>query len=400
VAGVLDGVRVVDFTQMMAGPVCPSLLGDMGADVIKIEPPDGDSMRHTGDVRVGGESDLFLSVNRNKRSIVLDLKTADGQRAAQALANHADVIVENFRPGTADRLGIGYETVCEANPDIIYCSITGFGKDSADSSRPALDPVMQALSGVMAVTGDQRTGPLCAGIPVSDFITPVLATLGIVGALFARQRDGHGQRIDISMLNASIFSLMPRESYFLATGKEPERLGNSHFQLVPYNAFKTRDGRSIMVIAHNNKFWQALLDALDCADFVGDPRFATNADRAKHREIVDTRFRERFATADLETWIEKLTTADAIFAPIRSLAEVLTDDRVRDEMLAELPHPTAERVSVLRNPIHYSQNPMTIRHAPPTLGEHTSRVLTQLARTGHWPDDSGPDDSGPDDSGA
>ena len=362
--GALDGVRIVDFTQMMAGPLCPSL--------------------RTGDLRVGGDSDLFLSVNRNKRSIVLDLKSEAGRRAARALAATADVVIENFRPGTAERLGVGYEAVREDNPEVIYCSITGFGRDGPDATRPALDPVMQALSGLMSLSGDERSGPMLAGMPVSDFVTPVFATLGVLAALFSRQRSGHGQRIDVSMIDASIFATMPREGFSLATGEELPRLGNRHYQMVPYNAYATRDGKSIMVIAHNDKFWQALLRGLECPDLAEDPRLATTVGRAEHREIVEARFAERFASEDLAVWVERLTRADAIFAPVRGMLEVLGDERVRREMLAEVAHPEAGPISVLANPVRFSGTPAEVRRAPPLLGEHSEEVLSRLEGEGPW----------------
>lgn len=382
--GALDGVRILDLTQMMAGPVCPSLLGDFGADVIKVEPPAGDNMRHTGNTRIGGESDLYLSVNRNKRGIVLDLKQESGRRAAQALAATADVVIENFRPGTADRLGLGYDDVLRENPDVIYCSINGFGREGPDATRPALDPVIQALSGLMSLSGDERTGPLLSGMPVSDFVTPVFATLGILAALFARQRTGRGQRIDLSMLDASIFALMPREAHVLITGEDLPRLGNRHYQLVPYNSYETRDGKAIMVIAHNDKFWHALLRALDCLDLQDDPRLATRQDRAEHREVIEARFGARFREEDCATWIARLTEADAIFAPVREVREVLADERVRRDMLVEMEHPAAGVISVLANPIRLSGTPASVRRAPPTLGEHTDEVLGRLKAGNPW----------------
>ncbi len=377
-AGALNGVRVLDFTQMMAGPLCPALLGDFGADVIKVEPPAGDAMRHTGEVRLGGESDYFLSVNRNKRSVVLDLKSEQGQRAAQALAATADVVIENFRPGTVGRFGLGYEDVCRENPDVIYCSITGFDPDGPDRDRPALDPVMQALSGLMSLTGDANSGPLCTGMPISDFVTPVIATVGVLAALYNRAATGKGQKIELSMLNASVFATMPRESHYFATGHENELLGNRHFQLVPYNAYETSDGRSIMVIAHNNKFWHALLKGLDLQDLEADPRFATNADRVANRDPLEEMLAARFREHDFDNWIQRLTDADAIFAPVRGLADVFADPYIAKTMVARMTHPKAGDISLLANPIKFSATPASVDLAPPVLGEHTDDVLAGL----------------------
>jgi CoA:oxalate CoA-transferase len=323
-------------------------------------------------------------VNRNKRSVVLDLKAPEGRRIAQALAAGADVVVENFRPGTAERLGVGYDDVRAANPEVIYCSITGFGRQGPETGRPALDPVIQALSGLMSLTGDEGSGPLLTGMPLSDFVAPVLATLGVLAALYTRRGTGRGQRIDVSMIDTSIFTVMPREAHVQATGEELPRLGNRHYQIVPYNAYATRDGRSIMVVAHNDKFWLALLRALDCEDLRDDPRLATAGDRARHRDAIETRFADRFRSADLATWVDRLTRADAIFAPVRSLPEVLADERVRRDMLVEVDHPTAGPFSLLANPVRFSATPATIRRAPPTLGQHTEDVLSRLEDGDPW----------------
>jgi CoA:oxalate CoA-transferase len=267
---------------------------------------------------------------------------------------------------------------------VIYCSITGFGREGPDSGRPALDPVIQALSGLMSLTGDESTGPLITGMPISDFVAPVFGTIGVLAALYARQSSGRGQRIDLSMLDSSIFATMPREAHVLATGEELPLLGNRHYQMVPYNAYETRDGRSVMVIAHTDKFWLALLRALDCLDMKDDPRLATGADRARNRDVVEARFAERFRSEDLATWVDRLTQADAIFAPVRGLPEVLADERVRRDMLAHVEHPAAGPISLLANPLRFSATPASVRRAPPVLGQHTGEVLSRLEDGAAW----------------
>ncbi len=383
-AGALQGVRVLDFTQMMAGPLCPTLLGDFGADVIKVEPPQGDPMRHMGELRLGGESNFFLSVNRNKRSIVLDLKTETGRRTAKALAETADVVVENFRPGTAAGFGLSYEDVCQENPTVIYCSISGFPLDGPDRDRPALDPVMQAMSGLMSLTGDASSGPLCSGMPISDLVTPIFATVGVLAALYARAKTGLGQRIDLSMLDASVFALVPREGEFFVTNRENELLGNRRSQMVPYNAYRTSDGRSLMVIAHNDKFWQALLRGLELDDLIEDPRFSDNANRIANREIVEDLLSKRFLSADLSTWVARLTDADALFAPVRGLAEVFADPQIRKDMVAKIDHPAAGEISLLANPINLFATPAVVDRPPPTLGQHSDEILSQLESGTPW----------------
>jgi len=374
--GPLEGIRVLDFTQMMAGPLCAMLLGDLGADVIKIEPPEGDAIRRTGETFLGGETESFLSFNRNKRSVVIDLKAEAGQEAGRGLAAGADVVLENFRPGSAERLGVGYETLRALNPRLVYCSISGFGRAGADRARPALDPVIQAMSGIMQLTGSDETGPLRTGFPFSDLVTPLFATIGVLAALRVRERTGRGQRVDLSMLDATIFGMMPREAYFFATGRTPSRLGNEHYQIAPWNTYETADGRYMIVVAHTEKFWHALLTALDAPELGADPRFLSNADRVRNRTALNARLAAAFRTASLDEWTPRLTAAGVLFAPVRSLPEVFSDPRVRREMLVELDHPTAGRITVLANPLRFSETPATVRRCPPRLGEHTAEVLS------------------------
>ena len=380
-AGPLRDVRVVDFTQMMAGPLCTLLLGDLGADVIKIEPPEGDAIRRTGETFVGGETEYILSLNRNKRSVVLDLKTPGGLETARGLSAGADVVVENFRPGAADRLGVGYEALRAINPRLVYCSISGFGREGPDRERPALDPVIQAMAGLMHLTGSEATGPLRTGFPFADLITPMFATIGVLAALRERERTGRGQRIDLSMLDAAVFGTIPREGYFFATGKPPRRLGNEHYQVVPYNVYETADGRPVMIIAHSDTFWRALVQALgDPA--LDDPRFAASADRLEHREAVNTRLAAAFRAAPLDEWTRRLSAAGALFAPVRSLPEVFGDPRVRRDMRVDLDHPAAGPITVLGNLLRFSETPTSVRGPPPRLGEHTEEGVGEAPP---WP---------------
>ena len=376
--GALAGVRVLDLTQMVAGPLCTMLLGDLGADVIKIEPPDGDTSRNIGINRPSGESDYFLSLNRNKRSVVLDLKTDHGRQTLLALADLADVVVENFRPGTMEKLGIGSELLTQRNPRLIYCAMSGFGTDNVYRDRPALDPVIQAMSGIMQLTGTEHSGPLKTGVLISDFVPPLFGTIGIVAALFARASSGKGQRVDVSMLDATVFSMVPREGFFFSTGQTPQRLGNAHYQLSPWNSYQTQDGRSIVVVAHTEKYWRALLLAIERPDLARDPRFATNQDRLANNVALDAEIGQCFGAHTLKTWTHRLTVADVLFAPVRTFDEVFEDPVVRDAMVQDLSHPTAGKIKVLRNPIRMGVNHASIRIAPPLLGQHTDEVLREL----------------------
>ncbi|VTU30673.1 CaiB/BaiF CoA transferase family protein [Variovorax sp. PBL-E5] len=376
--GVLDGIRVLDLTQMVAGPLCTMLLGDLGAEVIKVEPPTGDTSRDIGVNRPGGESDYFLSLNRNKRSIVLDLKAANGIAMLKALALQCDIVVENFRPGTLDKLGIGYETLREGHRGLIYCALSGFGQDGPYRDRPALDPVIQAMSGLMQLNGTASSGPLKTGVLISDFVPPLFGTIGILSALYTRKTSGEGQRVDVSMLDATVFSMVPREGYYFSTGRTPERLGNAHYQIAPWNTYETSDHRHVMVVAHTAKYWKALLAATGRDALGDDPRFRTNADRLQNRTLLDAELAAAFATGTLAAWTERLGASDALFSPVRDFEEVFADPAVRDAMVQTVTHPTAGEVPILRNPIRLSANPSTIRRAPPLLGQHTDEVLREL----------------------
>jgi crotonobetainyl-CoA:carnitine CoA-transferase CaiB-like acyl-CoA transferase len=374
---VLDGIRVLDLTQMVAGPLCTLLLGDMGADIVKVEPPDGDSARHIGRNRPGGESDYFLSMNRNKRGIVLDLKTPAGVEALRALAARADVLVENFRPGTMEKLGIGYESLRETNPRLIYCGLSGFGSTGAYRDRPALDPVIQAMSGLMQLTGTPDSGPLKTGVLLSDFVPPLFGAIGVLGALRARDQSGVGQRVEISMLDATVFSMAPREQYFFATGRTPARLGNAHYQLAPWNTYATSDGRHLMVVSHNDKYWRNLMGVLGRESLTTDPRFATNADRLANRDALDELIAASFVRHTLDHWTARLTQGDVLFSLVRDLPEVFADPEVRDAMVETVQHPTVGELPLLRTPIRMASTPVSIRRAPPLLGQHTDEVLAE-----------------------
>jgi CoA:oxalate CoA-transferase len=308
---------------------------------------------------------------------VLDLKTESGLATLIALAKHSDVVVENFRPCTMERLGIGYETLRANNPALVYCALSGFGQDGPYRDRPALDPVIQAMSGVMQLTGTAASGPLKTGMLISDFVPPLFGTIGILGALYARKDTGLGQRVDVSMLDATVFSMVPREGYFFSTGKTPERLGNAHYQLSPWNTYATSDGRHVMVVAHTEKYWRGLANALGRPGLLSDPRFASNAERLKNRDALDEAIADAFAGQPLPAWTRRLADAGVLFAPVRDFEEVFSDPAVQ-QMVETVAHPTAGKVQVLRNPVKLSSNPTSIRQAPPLLGEHTEEIVSAL----------------------
>ncbi len=371
----LTGLKVLDFTQMMTGPMATMLLGDAGADVIKVEQPQGDPFRKSGETTLGGDGAFFLGVNRNKRGISLDLKTPEGLATARALAAEADVLMENFRPGFTDKIGLGYEALHEINPRLIYCSVTGFGREGPDRNRPALDMVIQAMSGLMQVTGTQESGPLKTGFPFSDLVTALLATVGVLTALQARHKTGQGQRIDLSMMDASIFSLVPRDVYFDATGHTPDLMGNEHWDIVPNNTYKTADGREIMIITINDKFWEILCDAIGAPELKTDPQTATKEARLRNRGLVNEKLAEIFATRPMAVWDEILQKAGAIYGPVRTWPEVFHDPKVVEDLIRTIESPTAGAFKVINNPLNYSATPNEIRLPPPRIGEHNEAIL-------------------------
>jgi crotonobetainyl-CoA:carnitine CoA-transferase CaiB-like acyl-CoA transferase len=373
----LKGLKVLDFTQMMTGPLGTMLLADLGADVIKVEQPEGDPFRKSGETTLGGDGVFFLATNRNKRGIVLDLKSEAGRKAAIELAREADVLVENFRPGLIDRAGLAYDDLKKINPRLIYCSITGFWKTGQDSNRPALDQVIQAMSGLMQVTGTAQSGPLKTGFPFSDLVTALLATIGILSAVEARHHTGEGQRVDLSMMDASVFSHVPRDVYFDVTGESPPLMGNEHWDIVPNNTYKTSDGRDIMIITINDKFWQVLCDGLGVPELKTDPKFAKKAARLENRALVDGKLAEVFATRTMEEWNKTLREIGAIFGPVRTWQEVFNDPQITDHLIKTIEHPKGGKFKVVSNPLQLSATPAIIDRPPPSLGQHNGEVLTE-----------------------
>jgi len=382
----LEGVKVIDFTHMIAGPLSTLLLADLGADVLKIEPAEGETARHLGDRIAGDDTDYFLALNRNKRSIVLDLKSESDLAILRALIDGADVVVENFRAGTMERLGIGYEDLKKSNPGLIYASVSGFGPMGPAAQRPALDPMIQALSGIMQLTGTPESGPLKTGFPLGDFVSPLFATIGIVAALYERASTGIGKRVDIAMLDAMVFSMIPREGAFFSLGKEPVRRGNGHSQMVPANSYTTADGRQIYVFIHTEKFWRVLVDVLG-DPVLAEPRFATNALRRELREEVDARVQAAFGARPLSYWEPRLEQYGASAAPVRTFPEVFADPLV-DAIVTPMTHGSGDTIRLLKSPIRFDGSHLEIRTVPPVLDGNREEVLAALAARGVGTTDS------------
>jgi crotonobetainyl-CoA:carnitine CoA-transferase CaiB-like acyl-CoA transferase len=376
----LENLRVLDLAQVMAGPFCCQLLGDMGADVVKVEPPGaGDQARHAmGFAMKGEDTAAFLAVNRNKRSIALDLKD-DAQRAVfHRLAATADVLVENFRPGVTRRLGIDYDTLRDAHPGLIYASISGFGQTGPSALRPGYDLIAQGMAGVMSVTGEPGGDPVKCGIPVGDLSAGLFCAVAILSAYVARERTGRGQHIDTSLFEGALALSIWESAELWATGRIPQALGSAHRLTAPYQALRTRDGH-ITVAGNNQRLWERLCDAVGRADLVADPRFATNADRMANRAALAAELEsvlERRVTGD---WVQVLLDAGVPAGPINDYAQVFADPHTQArDMVVEMEHPVEGTVRGLGIPVKLSETPGQIRRAAPLLGQHTAEILREL----------------------
>lgn len=377
---VLENIRVVDLTQALAGPYCTMLLGDMNADVIKIETPGaGDQSRGWGPPFVEGESTYFLSINRNKRSLTLDITSAEGQRILHKLIATADVFVCNIpKESSRRRAGVDLETLQALNPRLIYCLISGYGDTGPYAERPGYDLVVQGEAGLMSVTGEPDDEPMRYPIPIADITTGMYSTIGILAALLARERTGQGQFLDMSLMESQSAWLTTLASSLLNGGENPQRLGNSHPNIVPYQVFRAKDKYVILAVG-TEKLWQAFCDALGFAHLKEDPRFATNAKRNKNRGELVPVLDELFSTQSAGHWLEKLKDTGIPSGPINTIAETLAHPQHRARhFIVELDHPLIGPVKSMGNPVNLSATPVNYRLAPPTLGQHTQEVLVEL----------------------
>jgi formyl-CoA transferase len=373
----LEGIRVTDFTQALSGPYCTMLLADLGADVVKVEMPGrGDDSRHWGPPFVGDTAAYFLAVNRNKRSLELDLRSPGGREAAAALVAGSDVVVENWRPGTAARLGLDAGTLTGRHPRLVHCSISGFGGDGPP--RAGYDQIVQGMSGWMSLTGDGAGEPFKAGVPVGDISAGMFAAHGILAALFRRERTGQGAVVDVAMLDSLVAMLAYQATRFFATGVAPLREGNQHATIAPYGTFPTQDG-SLNVCVGNDLQFQRLCVALDVPHLGEDPRYQTNALRLQQRdELADelSRVMRGLTSADL---LDRLELAGVPAGPIRTLDEVFADEEVqRRDLQLRVDHETLGQVSVPGGPWRIDGVPVIARLPPPVLGQHTAAILEDL----------------------
>jgi crotonobetainyl-CoA:carnitine CoA-transferase CaiB-like acyl-CoA transferase len=374
-SGALEGLRVVDLSTYLSGPYCSMLLADMGSDVIKIERPEhGDEMRRVPPF-VGGESSPFMLFNRNKRSVTLDLKTADGNAKCRELADGADVFLENFRPGVAERLGLGYAALSEKNPRLVYCSISGFGQTGPYRERGGFDLITQAMAGLMSITGAEDGPPLRIPVPISDLCAGMFAAFGIVCALQARERTGRGQIVDQSLFEAAISLGVYEAASYFATGTPPVRLGQAHRGSSPYQVFPTCDGW-ITVGASAQHFWEQLCDILVCTSLKHDPRFASNVLRVQHnRELVE-RLEALFRCQASAYWLTKLEAVGIPAGPVLTYDQVFANEQtLARRMVEDVVHPSAGPGKLLGVTVKLSATPGAIRRPAPRLGEHTKEIL-------------------------
>lgn len=376
--GPLSGVRILDLPRAMAGPFCTQLLGDLGAEVIKVKSPHGgDESRYWGPFW-NGISCYYLSVNRNKRSIVIDLKSEAGLKIALKLAQRCDVLIENFRPGTMDRLGLGYETLSQLNPALVHCSLSGFGPDGPRAQEPAYDLLMQGFSGLMSLTGFPDGTPVRAGLPVTDLTTAMFAAFAIVSALYRRRDDGVGQKVETSLLEGQVSWLSYYVVGYFASGVVPQGMGSAHHSLAPYRAYEAEDGHFVLAVG-NDVQWQRLCGALEASDLAEDPRFATNKKRIENRDALDSALGAVFGAYSIAELSQRLTEVGVPCGPINSVDDVVTDRQVQHmEMVQSLRHPDIPDLRVCGVPIAFSRTPGGIRTPPPGPGEDTDQVLREL----------------------
>ena len=379
--GVLTGTRVLDLTQALAGPYCTMLLGDLGADVLKVERPGkGDQSRGWGPPYLKGESAYFLSVNRNKRGLTLNLKSPEAQTIMHKLVSGADVFIVNQpRLVSLQKMGIDYDTLRALNPGLVYCSITGYGMTGPYAGRPGYDVVIQGQAGLMSITGETEGGPIRYPIPIADVTTGIYSALAILAALLARERSGEGQFIDSTLLESQVAWLTNVGGSYFATDQRPPRLGNAHPSIVPYQPFKARD-KYIIVGVGTERLWERFCRALNIQDTImNDPRFATNEHRLRHRDELISLLEEIIEAQSAAHWLELFREAGIPCGPINFVDETLADPHLRARgVIVELEHPAAGLVRSIANPVRLSQTPVSYRLPPPMLGQHNAEVLIEL----------------------
>jgi crotonobetainyl-CoA:carnitine CoA-transferase CaiB-like acyl-CoA transferase len=374
---ILSGITVLDLTRVMSGPYCTLMLADMGARVIKIEHPGrGDDTREWGPPFAGDESVYFLSVNRNKESLTLDFKHPDGRRILEALLAHADVLVENFRPGTLQRLGLDYGSLASRFPRLVYASVSGYGHTGPLKDLPGYDAVVQAEGGLMSLTGDPDGPPYRLGLPIADLVAGLFAAQGILLALIARGANGRGRHVDISMLDSVAGLLTYQAANYLTTGHNPPRMGNAHASIVPYGTFDTRDGQLMLAVGNDDQ-WRRFCDATGLSELTTDARFSTNPQRVDNREVLWPIVARALRVRDRDDWTARLRKAGVPCGPVRTVGETLAEPQLEARgMIASLRHPAAGDLRLVANPVKLSDTSPIPDTPAPLLGQHTESILT------------------------
>ena len=375
----LEGFRVLDLSRILAGPFCAMTLGDLGAEVIKVERPgSGDDTRAWGPPFAGGESAYYLCANRNKKSMTINLKSDAGKQLIRQLVQKSDVLIENFKTGEMDALGLGYEQLKQENAGLVYCSITGYGQTGPDSALPGYDFIIQGRGGVMSITGEADGEPMKVGVAITDITAGLFAANAIQAALLARTKTGKGQAIDISLLDAQVTWLANVASNYLVSGNKPCRYGNAHPSIVPYQSFQAKDGYFCLAVGNDSQ-WQKLCQMIERPELGTNERFSTNPARVQNRETIIPLLQDVFASGEVSVWLQKIRDAGIACGPIQSIDEVFADEQVlARDMRVSMPHPTAGEVQLAGSPLKLSATPVQFRLPPPLLGEHTEEILTTL----------------------
>ena len=374
----LSGVRVIDLSRVLAGPFCGMLLGDLGADVVKVEDTATGDESRTWPPHKDGESAAFLTINRNKRDIAVDLKSAEGVDVIKRLVRSADVVVENFRTGTMESYGLGYDVLGTINPGLIYCSVSAFGRTGPRKDEAGYEALMQAFSGIMSITGEPGGVPLRAGVSFLDLCTGIICALGVSNALLYRQRTGVGQRVDGSLLETAVSLLNYHAEGFLLTGVVPQPLGSSHPSLTPYRTFRCRDGQWVVIAGANDRFWSRLAPALGVPDMATDPRFATNIERVRNRKELESTLEDVIGREDRATLLERLDKVGVPATPVNTVDQVMNDAQtLARELVRTVVHPKLGSMPVIGLPLTFSRVNPGPRTAAPMRGEHTDEILRE-----------------------
>lgn len=375
----LEDIVVLDLSRVLAGPFCSMLMSDMGASIMKVEEPgSGDDTRRFGPPFQDGESAYFLSANRNKQSVAINLKAPQAKDVLRRMVMKADVLLENFRPGTAERLGLGWDEVHAVNPRLVYASVSGYGQTGPESQRPGYDVVIQGTGGMMSLTGPPEGPPYKMGISQADLVAGLFAFQGILLALRTRDQTGVGQRVDVSLLDCQVALLTFQAQNYFMTGEVPRRMGNQHASIAPYETVQVKDGYMNVAVG-NDRLWQRFCEANDCMPLFSDPRFATNPQRVAHREALMEALAPLFLKRTIAEWQAFFDEAGIPAGPILNVAQTLSHPQVQArDMVVEVEHAKLGPINVLNNPIKLSETPAKVRSAPPTLGQHTRQVLTAM----------------------